>query len=215
MADEPDPTTSWTDWHHAYADPASPLSQRLAVVVARIREALDLLPGGPLRLISVCAGQGHDVVGALAGHPRADDVTGRLVEADPTNAGLAHAALQGAGLDRIEVVCADAAVTTAYDGAAPADLLLLCGVFGNVTDDDVRTTVTTARMLCAAGGVVLWTRHRRAPDLTPTIRGWFDEAGFDELAFDSPGPDSYSVGMHRSREEPVALAPVRMFAFVR
>jgi hypothetical protein len=31
---------------------------------------------------------------------------------------------------------------------------------------------------------VIWTRHRRPPDLTPRIRAWFTSAGFEELAFD-------------------------------
>lgn len=32
--------------------------------------------------------------------------------------------------------------------------------------------------------MVIWTRHRRLPDLTPRIRAWFTDAGFDEVAFD-------------------------------
>jgi hypothetical protein len=31
----------------------------------------------------MCAGQGHDVLGALPDHPRRGDVTARLVELDP------------------------------------------------------------------------------------------------------------------------------------
>ena len=33
---------------------------------------------------------------------------------------------------------------------------------------------------------MIWTRHRREPDLTPQIRAWFTGAGFEELAFGSP-----------------------------
>jgi hypothetical protein len=60
----------------------------------------------------------------------------------------------------------DAALTDAYEGAVVADLLLLCGVFGNVTDEDVETTASNASRLCAPGAVVIWTRHRRPPDLS-------------------------------------------------
>ena len=35
---------------------------------------------------------------------------------------------------------------------------------------------------CAPGGHVVWTRHRRPPDLTPAIRADFAAAGFTELA---------------------------------
>ena len=168
------------------------------------------------RLLSACAGQGHDVVAALRDHPRAGDVVGRLLEADPRNSELARLALADAGHSGIEAVCGDASRTEAYAGIAPADVVLLCGIFGNVTDDDVRTTVQHASMLCARGGQVIWTRHRRAPDVTPRIREWFGDNGFEEVAFDSPGPDRLSVGTHRRLSEPTPLLPgVRLFTFTR
>ena len=34
----------------------------------------------------------------------------------------------------VEIVCADAGGSNAYEGAVPANLLLCCGVFGNVSD---------------------------------------------------------------------------------
>jgi hypothetical protein len=69
--------------------------------------------------------------------------------------------------------------------------------------------------LCAPGALVLWTRHRGAPDLTPAIRSWFGEAGFREEAFDV-SPDGFmSVGAHRLAGEPAALMPgQRLFTFV-
>src|ERR1017187_7995132 len=38
---------------------------------------------------------------------------------------------------------------------------------------------------CAGRVTVIWTRHRRPPDLTPRVGAWFTAAGFDELAFDA------------------------------
>ena len=208
--------THWAAWHRDYSDPASPLSQRLGVVVSRTRDALDALPPGPVRLISSCAGQGHDVLTALQDHPRSSDVVGRLVEADPHNAATSRQALHSAGLAAVESVCGDAALTDAYVGIAPADLVLLCGIFGNVSDEDVRTTVTNASMLCAPGAYVIWTRHRRAPDLTPRIREWFEDSGYEEVAFDSPGPEMWSVGTHRLASQPLPLRRgIRLFAFTR
>lgn len=80
----------------------------------------------------------------------------------------------------------DAAQSDFYAGAAAADLVLLCGILGNVSDADVRATVETAPQLCAPGAKVIWTRHRRDPDLTPSIRRWFAAAGVDELDFIAP-----------------------------
>lgn len=50
---------------------------------------------------------------------------------------------------RVVVVCGDASVTSAYVGAVPADLVLLCGIFGNISDADIRATVA---MAAAPGG---------------------------------------------------------------
>lgn len=182
----------------------------------RVRQAIDMAGSGPVRLISVCAGQGRDVIGALAGHARAADVSALLVELDDHNAQIAREGVAEAGLTGVEVVRGDASLTVAYRDAAPADVLLLCGIFGNISQDDVHTTVATASRLCAPGAIVVWTRHRRSPDQTPLIRGWFSEAGFEELAFDSPGEDRFAVGTHRLGIAPLAFAEdLRMFTFLQ
>jgi hypothetical protein len=93
---------------------------------------------------------------------------------------------------------------------------MVCGVFGNITDDDVHHTISRLPMLCAPGAAVIWTRHRQPPDLTPTIRSWFSESGFEEVTFDSPGEGAFGVGSHRLVEDPLPLAPaVRLFTFIR
>lgn len=110
----------------------------------------------------------------------------------------------------------DASTSDAYTGIAPADLVLLCGIFGNISDADVHHTIVNASMLCAPGAYVIWTRHRRAPDLTPFIRRWFEGAGFEEVAFDSPGLGMWSVGCHRLTAEPQPLREgVPLFTFIR
>lgn len=172
----------WVDWHAAYDQPDSGLSRRLACVQQRIRQALDAAPAGPLRAISLCAGQGRDLLGVLAGHPRRADVSARLVELDPELAAYARGTAEAAGLTGVEVVTGDASVTTAYDGFVPADLVVACGIFGNISEVDIRHTIELLPTLCARGATVVWTRHREAPDLTPAIRSWFAEAGFEEVA---------------------------------
>ena len=110
----------------------------------------------------------------------------------------------------------DAACSDRYLHAAPADLVLLCGIFGNISDADVRTTIEAAPELCAAGAEVVWTRHRRHPDLTPSIRRWFDEVGFEEVDFTAPQSDHWSVGVHRLVAAPRPLEPGRRwFTFIR
>ena len=207
-------TKDWYAWHRDYDQPESALARRLAEVRQRVAEALDAAPPGPLRALSLCAGQGRDLIPALAAHPRGADVTARLVELDPRNADLARRAAADAGLTGVQVVTGDAALTDGYADLAPADLVLVCGIFGNITDDDIRATVRHCASLCATGGMVLWTRHRREPDLVPVICEWFAEEGFEPVAVGSPA-DGVGVGAHRFTGTPRPLVPgARMFTFV-
>jgi hypothetical protein len=92
--------TDWLAWHDYYDQSGTPLALRLAAVQQRIRLALDAAPPGPLRVVSVCAGQGRDLIGVLADHPRRDDVKARLVELDERNAALARHSAEVNGLSR-------------------------------------------------------------------------------------------------------------------
>ena len=216
MADRVGAARDWAAWHRSYDDPGSRLSQRLRLVQRHLRDAIDQR-SGPLRIISMCAGEGRDVVGVLARQPRRGDVPARLVELDPRYAGFARAAARAAHLDRIDVVEADAGVTDSYMGAAPAEIVLACGVFGNISDEDVRGTIEQLPSLCAPGATVIWTRGRephRDPALT--IRDWFSQSGFDEVAYDAPPEATFRVGVHRLAGAPRPLEPgVRLFRFVR
>jgi hypothetical protein len=188
----------WARWHEHYDDPESPLRVRLALVQKHLADALASAPAGPITLVSLCAGQARDVIGVLPGHPRRGDVAAVLVEFDADIAEQAQREAAAAGLAGVQVRQADAGLVACYADAFPADILLLCGIFGNVSDDDIRRTVTAAAAMCRPGGAVIWTRHRRDPDLTPQLRAWFTEAGFDEIAFDTP-PTATLVGVGANR----------------
>ncbi len=51
----------WVGWHARYDDPDSIQSLRLVVVRRRVGEALDALGSAP-RVLSLCAGDGHDLL---------------------------------------------------------------------------------------------------------------------------------------------------------
>jgi hypothetical protein len=205
----------WAEWHSAYNDPSSFLSARLRAVQSRLAQAIDTAPAGPLRLVSLCAGQGRDVIGVLSDHPRREDVGALLVEFDAGIAKVARQSAAQAELPQVEVRVADAAEVASFADALPADVLLLCGIFGNVSDHDIQRTVEAAPALCRPGASVIWTRHRRAPDLTPLIRGWFATSGFDEVAFDALATDGLmAVGTSRlARDQAPGLPEGRLFSF--
>jgi hypothetical protein len=161
-----------------------------------IDQHLDATAPDPVRVVSACAGDGRDLLGVLDGRADADRVSAFLVELDPELAARARNAADALPAN-VEVLEVDAAQSDVYAQAAPADLVLLCGIFGNIRDGDVRTTIDAAPQLCAPGAEVVWTRHRHDPDLTPSIRDWFADAGFEELAFVAPQGEHWSVGVHR------------------
>lgn len=205
----------WQAWHEQYEKPESSLARRLAVVRREVGAALDRSPQGPLRAISLCAGQGRDLLDVLRDHPRRGDVRARLVELDPGNAALARERAAAAGLDLVEVVTGDAALTEHYRGMAPADLVLVCGLFGNITDEDIRHTIGFCPQLTRTGGTVVWTRHRGpTPDRVPMICDWFAGLGFEQVWLSEPEA-GYGVGMHRFTGGPEPLAAdERMFTFI-
>jgi hypothetical protein len=205
--------SEWVDWHKGYR-PGSPLAKRLGVVQDLIRTALDGCAPGPIRVISMCAGDGRDLLGVLEAHPRRGDVSARLVELDPELA--ARGRERAAGISPyVEVVNADASITNAYASAVPADIVLVCGVFGNVTDEDIEWTVDHLPTLCAPGATVIWTRGTFKPDITPVVRAWFEAAGFAELSFIAIPDTTAGVGAARLIASPHAFEPdVRLFTFL-
>jgi Putative methyltransferase len=191
----------WVRWHAPYEDPASNLSLRLRTVQAMVREVLDAVPpehAGPIRVVSMCAGQGRDVIDVVASHPRRADVSALLVELDPALVVFALDRAAAAGVtEQVRVVEGDASLARWYEAQVPADLVLVCGVFGNISAADIRATVHALPGFCVPGAHVIWTRHRRPPDATPAIRADFAAAGFDEVAFEAPEGTVMTVGHHR------------------
>ncbi len=206
----------YVEWHTAYDDPGSSLSIRLRAVQRAISDWLDRTPG-PVRVVSACAGQGHDLLGVLA--DRAQDrarVTGALIELDPENATVCRRRVAELDVD-VEVVEADAGITDTYAGLVPADLVLISGIMGNISPADIERLVHTCRQLAAPGATVIWTRGAQDPDLGPDIRRWFGEAGFEEVACEEwISGTGMRVGVNRltASPEPLRLGE-QIFTFYR
>ncbi|MDX3386609.1 class I SAM-dependent methyltransferase [Streptomyces niveiscabiei] len=201
----------WLTWHDAYDNPDSYLSSRLVLVKERLREALDAAPEGELRVVSLCAGQGRDLIEVLAEHPRRKDVSARLVELDPRNTEFARKLAAKAGLDGVEVITGDASRTDHYADFAPADVVMVCGVLGNVVRADMERIVDHCTALCRTGGTLVWTRTRH---FNTPLQQWLEEREFEPVWVSGPEVE-YGVGAHRYRGAARQLPPgVSMFDFV-
>jgi hypothetical protein len=219
---EPDATaasegTNWHAWHGSYADADSSLARRRIVVRRRIGEVLDAVGDRTIRVLSLCAGDGRDVLPELAARPSLN-ATAVLVERDQRLADAARAeSSTRASRARIEVREGDAGDWATFADVLPVDLLLLCGIFGNVATVDIRTTIDAVPTMLAPEGTVIWTRGRgEHEDLRPSVRRWFVCAGLQELAFDGE-PERFGVGVARAtaRSSTSQPVPTRLFTFVR
>jgi hypothetical protein len=204
----------WFAWHTLYDDPTSKRAKRLSRMQSAVLQALISHGPGSIDLLSVCAGQGREIVGALEQFPRPADVAVTTIELDPRNAGYARAAVERAGAGRVESIVADAGLRTHYTGGRAYDVLLLCGVFGNLVLSDIERTADLAAAVVRPGGRVVWTRHRGSPDRVPVIASWFEARGFVPEHMNDPA-DSIAVAVHRM-DGPTRPLPAgdRMFTFV-
>jgi hypothetical protein len=205
----------WLEWHRVYDDPSSPFVWRLHTVQSQISKTCSERPPGPIRVISMCAGQGHDLIGALSRHPRRDDVTALLVERDERNVALARRAAAQAGLNDWAVVTGDASNSSSYAGAVPCDLILTCGMLGNIDPNGLPALIDELSRLSAEGATVIWTYNRLDPKKARALREMFDAAGYQELAYEESSMGPEVVGVNRLAGTPGEFRnDVTMFQFV-
>jgi hypothetical protein len=209
----------WKVWHHDYDDPDSPVSRRLVEVRARLAA---LLAGGegPLRVLSLCAGDARDLIPVLAAGSRSVDAC--LVELDPELAESGRRDARSAGVD-LEMRCGDAGLVATFADVLPVDVLLLVGVLGNVSDADAERTIAACASMVVPGGTVLWSRSNRFrveathdyDDPAVWVRDRFEAHGFETREFLVPEVDAWRLGVSRLVLPSPGSLPERLFSFVR
>ncbi|WP_299053188.1 class I SAM-dependent methyltransferase [uncultured Nocardioides sp.] len=225
MADERD-QIDWAEWHRGYDDPQGHLAGRLAVVRQLAAKTIDLATARPPYVTSLCAGDGRDLLPVAAVSARLPRVT--LVEQDPRLAEEARRQAVRLGLgDTARVVEGDAGDLATYVGVPPADVVLVCGVLGHLSDDDVERLAVSLPQLATAGARVVWTRGPWAtadagPRVEETddehpaegIRRAFAAHGLVEEDLVTPEGTDFCVGVHRLTRDPAPRPPVgRLFRF--
>ena len=116
----------------------------------------------------------------------------------PASAGVA---------DRLRIVEGDASQARWYADDVPADIVLVCGVFGNISAADITRTIQAMRGFCLPGGHVIWTRHRRAPDATPVHPGRLRRRRFRGAGLRGSRGDHHDGGSPPPRWAVGALRP--------
>ena len=165
------------------------------------------------RVVSMCAGEGRDLLGVLEDHPAPRRRTRPTRRARP-----------GARGDRSRPRTRGDRGVVRRRGHEPRRTRARCQPISSSCaacsatspTPTSRTRSTSLPTLCAPGAVVIWTRHRRPPDATPAIRARSSpRTGSTELAFHTPEGTMFCVGMNRLTAPPAPFRPdARLFDFV-
>lgn len=175
---------NWVNWHERY-EFSLPLRERLNEVRGQIDLALSEVATDPVQVLSLCAGDGRDLIGSLAAYKQKKTVHANLIELDPELVAKGQAAIERLCLaDQLTFHCADATQSATYRDIPPADVIILSGVFGNLKENDVQQLIVSLQSLCHRGALVVWTRNLGEFDdgekATQMIRESFRAADFRE-----------------------------------
>jgi hypothetical protein len=192
----------WYEWHDLYKTEPR-LQQRLEIVREFIAYSLNASSDGAIRIVSVCAGDGRDLLGTLENHPRRNDVSARLVELNPQLVERGRATIESLSLAKqIEFINGDAAIASNYVGAVPADIVIVCGVFGNLTEGELNRLLDNLSFLSKPGAFVIWTRgHSNGIPYSENVRKILRVSGLEEVNFKLTATGDMGVGLHQYKGE--------------
>jgi hypothetical protein len=191
----------WATWHDLY-EVSTPLKERLMAVRAQIAAAAAKIPGQSWHLVSICAGDGRDVIGTFAAADARQEVHATLIESHPELVTRGQAAVEQLGLARrITFRCADATQSSTYVDMRPAQIIVLSGVFGNLKERDVQRLIAALPSLCERDASVIWTRSLfdDGAKATQLIRQCFVAADFTEEVVVRTPLGLFAVGTHAFR----------------
>lgn len=207
----------WAKWPDRYDD-SLPLQVRLAAVRAQVSAFLDECPPGPVRILSLCSGDGRDVLPVVSAHARLRDVEVWCIDANAKTLDRGKESARQAGLQRkTHFVQADAGLAASYADVVPADLVILSGMLGHLTSHDALNLFHRLPALCRTNGSVLWSRLNRGIGnrQIPALREVLRESGFEEVFLEETMPNEFVVARahFRGTEAKLAFGEV-LFRFV-
>ena len=206
----------YVKWHDKYADPKSAMSSRLRMIQAILTEVLATNPQ-PLRLLSLCAGDARDILGVLGQRPQdVKRVTGRMIEIEPDLVAAARGRIALIG-SPLEIIEGDASDPQNLVGQIPAEIVLLIGVLGNISDEDDDYMAKIMASFCAPGAVLLWTRAHHETETLARIQGTLALSGFTDQRFWPVPNGTFGLGVARWPDQPAPPLPMdrKLFTFIK
>jgi hypothetical protein len=181
----------WWEWHKEYSVADSYPSLRREAVSYHTARALCIAPAGPIRVMSVCAGQGLDIISGFVGDAHTANVDCVFLEYDPRNALEAASNLSVVGLRSYEVRVCDAGLCDSYAGSGRANIMYLVGLISHLSDAEISSLIAAIPNLCSQGAQVIWTVPKSNPEVVHMATSKLMEAKFDQVLRTDIG----SVGM--------------------
>lgn len=201
---------SLESWHDNYEDKKSSPYKRTLMVKKLIVDYL--INKNNITILSICAGQGRDILTSLN-----EDTSAYLIDVDKECVDYAQSYVNKNDLNNVFVIEADASLISTYiDNNVPkADLILICGVFGHLSLEDINLTAQSLKQLIKPDGSVIWSRNKFDKDITEEVRDSFKLAGYEEEAFISPEKELFSIGMHKLIEDTIEpIYDLKMFDYI-
>ena len=206
----------WEKWHTLYNDSDSGLAKRLRLVQESISNCLPNTIEDGFQIIDICSGDGRDLLDLLTHYPAREQVHSYLVELDERLAKESERIASEKDLQNVTVINGDASLLSTYEEVPRADLILLCGVFGNISSDDICHTIETLPQLSKQGTRVIWTHHLRQPEAVPAIQNLFITNEFSEVDLKATDDQSYAIATYEFRGSPKYLdGNTRLFTFIK
>ncbi|WP_052128815.1 class I SAM-dependent methyltransferase family protein [Neosynechococcus sphagnicola] len=196
----------WYQWHHKYQ--RSPeLQARLGFVKDQIVAFINQSPPGTIRILSICAGDGRDLIGSLIEHPRLKDVQAYLIELDENLVVAGRQVVEEENLSQqIQFIQGDATLRKTYQEIAPANLVLICGVFAHVPE--ASDLIRNLPYFCEFQGWVIWTRFcgdQENIEKVDKIHRLFEEINFENISAIITPNGRFTVATHHYLGQPSPL----------
>ena len=180
----------WNDWHNHYDDLDSELSKRLGKVKEHIKNIL-LETENPT-VLNICSGQGKDILESMLELDKDAEVFLIDTNIDALNSGINFAKKNNIGT--ITFINEDASHTSTYKkyDIPKSNIVLACGLFGHLNEDDSYTLVDFLKTQIKINGTVIWTKNIENDSIS-NLRKYFINNNFKEINYFGPEGSPWAV----------------------
>ena len=146
---------TWNDWHSIYDDKESAPYKRSIITQELVNNYLNIHKKNII-ILSICSGQARDILPAIAGREDKDRITTYLLDIDKDCLEYAQEYARIHDIPNVHTINKDASLKESYDDIPKADLIVICGLFGHLSLEDITTTVSFLAYISDNDAHVIW-----------------------------------------------------------